>query len=291
MALCKLLLIMRFLFIILIFSTAQAQPPMFKMLVKRQGCSLLLDCYPATAAYSTDKLRTAYSGSCMRVRRSSDNTEQDIGFSGNSIDTASLKTFVGTGGADDGFIVTYYDQSGNGNNATQSTQANQPMIIDNGVIYRQSTKPAAFFTDGLLHFWNVPNIHGSSTVDSYVVQNYTPTQWIQWEGAGAGGNYSYVSTSGSGSTTLYSNYGTPSLYVDGALFSGTTRGDIYNSLNGYHIATYQSQNVSTWTRYTFGGYSSFELGGYVGDIIIWTSSQSSNRSAILNNINSRWSVY
>ena len=155
--------------------TAQAQPPMFKTLIKRRG-GLLLDTYTgATAAYSTDKLRTSYSGSCMRVRRSSDNTEQDIGFSGNEIDTASLKTFVGTGGTDDGFIVTYYDQSGSGNDATQTTSANQPMIMNDGVVYRQNSKPAAFFTDGLLHFWTIPGVHGSSTVDAYVVQNYTPT--------------------------------------------------------------------------------------------------------------------
>jgi hypothetical protein len=42
------------------------------------------------------KLRTAYSGNCIRVRRSSDNTEQDFGFDGNGyLDTTSLSNFVG----------------------------------------------------------------------------------------------------------------------------------------------------------------------------------------------------
>ena len=42
---------------------------------------LLLDIYTgAAAAYSVRKLRNAYTGSAIRVRRSSDNTEQDIGF-------------------------------------------------------------------------------------------------------------------------------------------------------------------------------------------------------------------
>ena len=41
----------------------------------------LLDTYPnAAAAYSVRKLRTAYTGSAIRVRRSSDNAEQNIGF-------------------------------------------------------------------------------------------------------------------------------------------------------------------------------------------------------------------
>ena len=43
--------------------------------------SLLLDQYGAniTAAYSLRKLRTAYTGSAIRIRRFSDNSEQDIG--------------------------------------------------------------------------------------------------------------------------------------------------------------------------------------------------------------------
>jgi hypothetical protein len=46
-----------------------------------QAASLLLDTYTGAAvAYSLRKLRTNYSGNAIRVRRSSDNTEQDFGF-------------------------------------------------------------------------------------------------------------------------------------------------------------------------------------------------------------------
>ena len=48
----------------------------------------------SAAAYSTRKLRSAYAGQCMNVRRSSDNATQDIGFVNNVLDTASLLTFV-----------------------------------------------------------------------------------------------------------------------------------------------------------------------------------------------------
>ena len=59
----------------------------------------LLDLFPnAAAAYSLRKLRAAYSGSAVRVRRSSDNTEQDIGFTAQGeLDTASLLSFVNSG--------------------------------------------------------------------------------------------------------------------------------------------------------------------------------------------------
>lgn len=59
--------------------------------------SLLLDVVPdAAAAYSLRKLRGAYIGSAVRVRRSSDSTEQDIGFTTEGeLDTTSLLSFVG----------------------------------------------------------------------------------------------------------------------------------------------------------------------------------------------------
>ena len=67
--------------------------------------SLLLDLYPsAAAAYSVRLLRSAYSGSAIRVRRSSDNTEQDIGFSGGNLDTSALTSFCGSG---NGFVTTW----------------------------------------------------------------------------------------------------------------------------------------------------------------------------------------
>ena len=94
--------------------------------------SLLLDLYPnASVAYSLRRLRTAYTGNCIRVRRSNDNTEQDIGFVNNVLDTASLLSFVG---ANNGFVTVWYDQSGNANNATQITALQQPQIVAGGVV-------------------------------------------------------------------------------------------------------------------------------------------------------------
>lgn len=85
----------------------------------------------AAAAYSVRKLRAAYAGSAVRVRRSSDNAEADIGFSGNDLDTAALLSHVGAG---DGFVVTWYDQSGNARHVTQATQSRQPRIALAGAV-------------------------------------------------------------------------------------------------------------------------------------------------------------
>jgi hypothetical protein len=94
---------------------------------------------PSAAAYSLRKLRTAYLGSAINVRRSSDGATQDIGFTASGdLDTVTLLAFVGTG---NGFVTTWYDQSGNVRNAVQSTNASQPSIVNAGVIETQNGKP------------------------------------------------------------------------------------------------------------------------------------------------------
>ena len=106
----------------------------------------LLDTYPgASAAYSLRLLRTAYTGNAIRVRRSSDNAEQNIGFVSNVLDTASLLTFCGAG---NGFVTTWYDQSGNGYNASTATALNQPQVVASGAVIVENSKPSVKF-DGV----------------------------------------------------------------------------------------------------------------------------------------------
>jgi len=93
----------------------------------------ILDSLPASAAaYSVRRLRSAYTGSLIRVRRSSDNAEQDIGPTlGGNLNTTVLTTFCG---ANSCFVRTWYDQSGNARDATQTTNANQPRIVNTGTV-------------------------------------------------------------------------------------------------------------------------------------------------------------
>ena len=105
---------------------------------------LLLDIYPgAAAAYSLRKIRAGHTGAAIRVRRSNDNSEQDIGFTASGdLDTASLKTFVG---ANSGFVTTWYDQSGNARNATQVTTTQQVRVVNAGTVDRRNGKVTMVF--------------------------------------------------------------------------------------------------------------------------------------------------
>lgn len=97
-----------------------------------------------TALLSLRKLNPGYSGPCIRVRRSTDSTEQDIGFSAGVLDVAALLTFCGAG---NGFIRTWYDQSGNGNHCTQTTTSGsaQPQIVASGAVVTAGGYPAIYF--------------------------------------------------------------------------------------------------------------------------------------------------
>ena len=146
---------------------------------------LLLDFYPnASVAYSLRKLRTAYTGNCIRVRRSSDNTEQDIGFVGNDLDTTSLLSFVGAG---DGFVTIWYDQSGNGNNANQATALSQPQIVASGVVnVLLSGKPCLIAMPSVMALTN--SISASNELTMYSV----------YEGRVVGQNSYFIGTGGNG---------------------------------------------------------------------------------------------
>ena len=93
---------------------------------------LLLDnlATAASAAYSVRKLRTAYAGAALRVRRSSDNAEQDIGFVANGLDTAALLAFAGAGAA----FVSKWSDPRNANTAVQTDTTKQPRIVNAGAL-------------------------------------------------------------------------------------------------------------------------------------------------------------
>lgn len=116
---------------------------MLRRMMMAGGASIYLDDLAVTprAVLSLRKLiRTATTA--IRVRRSSDSAELDIGFAGAALDTAALAAFAGAGSA---FVTTFYDQTGNGENLAQATSTKQPPIVNAGAYLGE----AAF--DGAAH--------------------------------------------------------------------------------------------------------------------------------------------
>ncbi len=259
----------------------------------------LLDTYSgASVAYSLRKLRSAYSGNCIRVRRSSDNTEQDFGFVNNILDTASLLTFVGAG---NGFVTTWYDQSGNANNAVQTTAVNQPQIVTSGVVNKTNSKTSMLLdgTNDQFTLTSIINV-SSSNYNSFVGKRDASSRRLFGLSSDAGaGQYlwalyndnkyylqakstQYQASSSTDSTTSQllltglNDAGTMSMFKNG--------NTIASSATNFSI----TMNASTIGVYSFTGNNCY---GHLQEIIFYNSSQSSNRTGIESNINTYYSIY
>jgi hypothetical protein len=250
--------------------------------------ALLLDLYPnAAAAYSLRKLRTAYTGSAIRVRRSSDNAEQNIGFLSNGgLDTATLTAFCsGT----NGFVTTWYDQSGNLFDALQISATFQPQIVNSGNLITTNGKAALSF-DGNDDDFNVP-VGAYSVTDFYYVIDTNDTLYLYPLYSAT--TYGFVAIFGSNDPITSQNFGSPLLYSNGLLRVSSTRNNVYNAQSGYRLNVHEGADTSTWT----GGYKLFNYGsglgmsGNVQEIIIYPSNQSSNRIGIESNINLHYNIF
>jgi len=112
----------------------------------------LLDTYTgAAAAFSTRRLYGQYTGATLRVREDSGDTETDIGFDSNGdLDTAAIASHCGSA---NGYVTKWYGQessggTGSGNDAAQTTNANQPQIYNGTAVITDNGKPAIDFNSG-----------------------------------------------------------------------------------------------------------------------------------------------
>jgi hypothetical protein len=265
-----------------------------------------LDLYGgADTAYSLRLLRTAYAGSSIRVRRSSDNAEQDIGFSGVNLNTASLLSFVGAG---DGFVTTFYDQSGNGYNMTQGSATSQPKIVSSGSLITQKGKPTMLF-DGTNDYLAIGSQRFSQSTMSafYVTLNLSPYPYggiitskqagidnssaLGWEGGGKLESVYY------NPYTVFQTAVQNALFIGNTLFQGVGAGNlrvwtnnVSDGTNTIPFVTLSPASV-TW----MGTYRTNETANsgkfYLSEFFNYFSNQSANRVAINSNINSYYGAY
>jgi hypothetical protein len=255
--------------------------------------SLLLDTYSgATVAYSLRKLRTEYTGAAIRVRRSSDNAEQDFGFSGNDLDTASLLTFCGAG---NGFITTWYDQSTNANNATQATAANQAQIVSSGAVI---TDP---ITNKISTIWN-SDAYAIITSFATVQQNTQISVFNRTALAqrilnlGSNTSSPFIGHWNT-SDVVQTSYGSPFTHGTSAetgIYIQTVLRNSSNEVKAWHnnvaFPTIVNSNASTLFNH-WGKSASPQSSGYKQELIYWTLDQETNRIGIETDINTYWDAY
>jgi len=250
--------------------------------------TLLLDLFPnAAAAYSLRKIRAAYSGSAVRVRKevSTVSSETDIGFlADGSLDTTSLLAFASDADSGDVFVVTWYDQSLS-NDATQSTAAAQPKIVSGGslVVMGGASKAA---------------IEGSISSLSLTTA-LTPTDFsIIHTSEGSGfvanigeyiriSNYYRYNIDGNNYISSDADSSQPSIYI------GNRNGTTLNlRRNGSEMDSSPHTSVATALNITtIFNRSTLYFVGKISEFIIFESNQSSNFSGIETNLNTFYSIY
>ena len=270
---------------------------------------LLLDTYSgAAAAYSLRKLRTDYSGSAIRVRESGGNTEADIGFDSNGdLDTVALLAHCG---ANDGFVATWYDQSGNGNDISNPVVTSQAKIVNTGSVVTLNSKPA-FDSEGITTF----NLSSSNTqlwtgnksysmFSAFGLSGVVSTQHLSTYIGGSPDTYRLAMLSGnnlrlqsfdnSGGNSLSSaTVSTNANFIASIFRTQSTTQVFANNVGGTEITGLNPPAEPTTTSdFSYGGLgSSFVFQGLSTEFIIYALDQTSNRSAIEANINEYYTIY
>ena len=244
-----------------------------------------LDTYTgATAAYSVRKLSSSYSGPCIEAYRVSDGATQDIGFdSAGLIDTAAIISFAGGGEVR---VQTWYDQSGNGNNATNATPAGQPQIYDGSSVITTNGKPSLLHASDNNWLSRQTNITG--TVTNFYVFIASDTNYSLH-----GGGTNLLATSGSSSSAGT----TTGLYINSVQFTGSTRDDLYTAFGTSQVLSSDNVRVGDPLEgLVIFGYKATAASGFnfndgnVQEVITWNSDQTSIRTGLEANLNSYFQV-
>ncbi|NCW67515.1 MAG: hypothetical protein EBV86_02940 [Marivivens sp.] len=222
------------------------------------------------------------------------------------LDTVSLASFCsGT----NGFVKTWYDQSGNANDATQTTAANQPKIYDSSTgVLTENGKPACDF-DGVDDRFELDvsasglNLDVANTSSFHVAQydNASTDRSMSLSlggSSGAGrwypmymdnGNFEY----GYGAVTQVSTETGNTNQNLSTMIAGSTLGQAQAWRNGVSKMTATLATSGTMDDVVGIGVfrTSWYLDGTVQEVVIYNSDQSANRTNIEDNINTFYSIY
>lgn len=259
----------------------------------------LLDQFPgAEVGFSLRKLRSNYTGSAIRIRRSSDNAEQDIGFVNNVLDEAAIMSFCGTG---EGHITTWYDQVGS-KNFVQTVANDQPYVkIYTNEIEKVNGKPAIFFGYAPPSYDTTTYLQiASGQTLNFAETNYNTFIGSMYVGLMAlNGPYYTLSINSSGdvayngSLTYYHfNPSSVSVNYNQRIITGLNDGSNSNTrlkvfVDGIEIPNDEGPTNETDNTITKigGSRSGTDYFHYLQEIVFYNTNQETNRVSIEDNIN------
>ena len=249
--------------------------------------------------YSMRKLDSSYSGSAIRVREDSGNAEADIGFDGDgNLDTSALLSHTSS---NSGFIVKWYDQSGNSQDLSQATTGSQPKIVNSGSVYEVNGKPAMLF-DGSDDF--LTNLAGAgfagntSEVNHYSVHSLVDVSPLAGgvlisSTTGSYEEYFIMHETSTGAAQV--NAGSPVYYKNGSVLADSNQ----NTVQAAFVTGSQSlASITDLNMRWFGSGSDFIIGSsyvevnfYGQEFLFWRATNLPTQADVETNINSYFSIY
>jgi hypothetical protein len=199
-----------------------------------------------------------------------------------------------------GFVETWYDQSGNGNDATQSVAGSQPKIVDGGsLVTATNGLPAMRVSGNTQSLVLSQNLSLNNFSAFYVVKHQAIGSSISWLGDNGGVSYLRYTTDSyqiraQGAQTAFIDFDTTISSGDDYLLSAV-RGS--NTLKFFIDGSAQANTVSrsgifnVQKLFRRGGNTTQTLNGYAQELILYPSDQSANRPAIEANINNQYDIY
>jgi uncharacterized delta-60 repeat protein len=282
--------------------------------------TLLLDAYPnAFVGHSLRLLTTGYTGNTIQVRRSSDNTTQDIGFVNNFLDTTSLLSFVGTGATDFGYVTTWYSQVSGGTDLTQTATTLQPLIVSAGTITTEGGFPTIRFSGGTggagPYFTAGDNndLGSGVSLSTFTVGRTIGTTGCFYAKARLGdqrnryalyanSNFSGLidTSAGAGNNTVTITLNTNRVVINQVFNNNTTHGLAINSNAGLTTTSKLGSVLDTNYPFLVGAYNdaagtgvdnSQRLNGNMQEIVMYKANLTSTRANMNWFINNYWVVY
>jgi hypothetical protein len=244
----------------------------------------------ASLGLSLDLLDSNYNGNCIKVRRSSDDTELDIGFFNNVIDTSSLLAFVGSG---DAFVTIIYDQVGT-NNMIQNNASLQGKIVSNGSIILKGGKPcivrSANDDGGYLSDYNVRSSFLKKGM--FYVGDNEGRNGIIFGSQSGDLDFGFAAQSNSSSNSVDSRPNISLTKLNGFTTTISTVGEAFTKTNK-HFLLYREIEFN-YNRPTFSlGYREVLPNGFgmftFQELVIFENTD--DAVAKENNINSRYNIY
>jgi len=270
----------------------------------------ILDSFPgAQAAFAYHKLSSDYTGFCVEVVNSNGSDSLNIGFLASGIiDTTSLDSFCS------GLcrVKTWYDQSGNGNNAVSSNLTNGPIIVSssgNRVGFNNSSLyTSAYFNDAnRLSIGPLSAFHPDSTGSVFSVSESNASARLNVV-------LTTITSLSNGIAVYHDTRATPNRNLFIRTSSGTFAADLSAARvttdpfllshirigatgamsafdNGGGTDTYTGAFTSNSTVIGYQSVGPLASDIRIAMILIYNSDQSANRTDIETDINNYYSIY